>query len=71
MKFAVLLALLLLTGVCCGESRVQRHRNEWRAVHGLYASECLRVVYEHARVSLDEGCLSHGVLTRRARISGH
>ena len=34
-------------GVCGGESRVQRHRHEWRAVHGLYASEFLRVVYGH------------------------
>jgi len=46
---------LAADGVCGGESRVQRHRHEWRAVHGLYSSEFLRVVYEHARMSLDEG----------------
>jgi len=62
---------LAADGVCCGESRVQRHRNEWRAVHGLYASAFLRVVYEHAKVSLDEGCSPQGVLSRRPRISGH
>ena len=58
-------------GVCCGESRVQRHRNEWRAVHGLYSSAFLRVVYERARMSLDEGGSPEGVLTRRSRINGH
>jgi len=62
---------LAADGVCGGESRVQRHRHEWRAVHGLYSSEFLRVVYEHARMSLDEGCSPQGDLTRRSRISDH
>jgi hypothetical protein len=50
---------------------VQRHRNEWRAVHGLYASVFLGVVYEHARMSLDEERSPQGVLTRRSRLRDH
>jgi hypothetical protein len=61
---------LAADGVCGRESDMQRHRNEWGAVHGLYASEILRVVYEHAQMSLDEGGSSQGVLTKRSRISG-